>query len=482
MEIKKISFIGCGALGIMYASHMLKTLSPEQVRFIAGRDRIDRYRNTEFYANGVRQDFRFVPPEADRPPSDLVIFTVKSYGLDDAVRLAKDHIGRHTVILSFLNGISSEEIIGRAYDPAKVIPCMVAGMDATKTGASVNFSNTGYVAFGGLPRSVPEDLDALARFFERVRIRYQIETDITRAIWWKFMVNIGINPASALLRSTYGLFQTSAHAEKLMTAAMRELYEISRKLGVGLEERDIDDAIGIIRTLSPDGKTSMLQDIEANRRTEIDIFAGALTELGREHDVPVPVNAFLYNAVKALEDQNDHAIRVQRLTKRASDELKNQTAAIAALADEIWREHFTPIVGAAQVGYMLAKFQSAGQIYTDITENGYTYFTAREAAGGALIGYCGVAPREDHLLLSKIYVRRDFRGKGAARRLFDEASAFGKREYGFDKIRLSVNRHNDIAIRVYKKIGFKVVDSVVTDIGGGFFMDDYVMEFLAAGK
>lgn len=304
MEIQKVSFVGCGALGIMYASHMRKTLPYSQVQFIAGQDRIDRYRNAEFYANDVRQSFQFVSPDEPGQPSDLMIFTVKSYGLDAAAALVKKHIGENTVILSFLNGISSEEVIGKTYNPAKIIHSIVAGMDPLKTGTAINFKHMGYIAFGGLPCNEPEDIDRLARFFDRVQIKYEIRKDIIKEIWWKFMLNIGINQTTALLRSTYGLFQNSVHAENIMLMAMREAYEVSQKLHIGLEERDFDSVIATIKALSPDGKTSMYQDIEAKRPTEIDIFAGKLIALAMEYDVPVPINTFLYNAIKALESRN----------------------------------------------------------------------------------------------------------------------------------------------------------------------------------
>jgi len=301
MDIKTVSFIGCGALGVMYASHMLKTLSHDQIRFIAGSDRLDRYKSAEFYANGVRQSFQFVSADENTQPSDLVIFTVKHYGLDDAIRLAKNHIGENTVILSFLNGISSEQIIGQTYNPVKVIPSVVAGMDATKTGNAVSFSRIGYIAFGRLPHNRQQDLDSLARFLDRVQIRYEIHEDISKTIWWKFMLNIGVNQTSAVLRSSYKLFHECVYAENIMKMAMLEAFGVSKKLNIGLTEKDIGDAIKIVKTLSPDGKTSMLQDIDAKRPTEADIFAGELMKLGRECNVPVPVNTFLYNAIKAME-------------------------------------------------------------------------------------------------------------------------------------------------------------------------------------
>ena len=301
MEIENVSFIGCGALGIMYASHLLKTLEPNQLRFIADQGRIERYRDTEFFANGVRQAFQFVAPDADVPPSGLVIFTVKSYDLEDAIHLAKRHIGEGTIILSFLNGIQSEATIGETYGSAMVIPSMVAGMDATKTGHSVDYAHLGYVAFGAQPGNDPQDLERLCRFLDRVRFPYEQQEDIRKTLWWKFMLNIGVNQASALLGAPYGVFQRSPYARNLMLMGMQEACEVSQRLGIGLEEADIDKAMRTIDTLSPEGKTSMLQDIEAHRPTEVDIFAGTLMKLAEEQGVSVPVNTFLYNAIKALE-------------------------------------------------------------------------------------------------------------------------------------------------------------------------------------
>jgi GNAT superfamily N-acetyltransferase len=162
---------------------------------------------------------------------------------------------------------------------------------------------------------------------------------------------------------------------------------------------------------------------------------------------------------------------IEKIPKNSAGDLESRAAAIASLASEIWREHYTPIIGAAQVEYMLAKYQSAEQIYRDITENGYTYFTAKDI--GILTGYCAVHPQDDALLLSKLYVRSNYRGKGLARAFLNEAAALCG-EHG--KIRLTVNKYNHGAIAAYHKMGFETVDSVKVDIGGGFFMDDYVME------
>jgi ribosomal protein S18 acetylase RimI-like enzyme len=120
---------------------------------------------------------------------------------------------------------------------------------------------------------------------------------------------------------------------------------------------------------------------------------------------------------------------------------------------------------------MLAKYQSPEQIYAAIKENDFVYFTAHCPERQIMTGYSAVQPREKHLFLSKIYVRRDYRSKGIARSFLNEIQ-----KCRFDRIRLTVNINNHGAIAMYKKVGFEIIDEVKVDIGGGFFMDDYVME------
>jgi len=149
-----------------------------------------------------------------------------------------------------------------------------------------------------------------------------------------------------------------------------------------------------------------------------------------------------------------------------------QIASVAALAEEIWRQHFTAIIGKGQVDYMLEKYQSAPAISGQI-KNGFLYYLIRN--DNRDVGYFAVQPVDADLLLSKFYIRSDERGKGLGRKalMFIEDLA-GER--GLTRITLTVNKYNSATIETYKKLGFKVTESMVTDIGAGFVMDDYRME------
>jgi 2-dehydropantoate 2-reductase len=115
------------------------------------------------------------------------------------------------------------------------------------------------------------------------------------------MINVGINQASAVLRAPYGVFQTSKEARELMESAMREVIALAGKVHVSLSEQDMADFDPFLAVLSPQGKTSMLQDVEAGRKTEVEMLAGKIIEMGRCVGVPTPINQMLFDQIKKIE-------------------------------------------------------------------------------------------------------------------------------------------------------------------------------------
>lgn len=150
-----------------------------------------------------------------------------------------------------------------------------------------------------------------------------------------------------------------------------------------------------------------------------------------------------------------------------------QIPALAALAREIWTEYYMPLLGAQQIEYMLARFQSEEPMRRQLAEEGYRYFFLRQ--GGQTVGYLGVQAKDDALFLSKLYVRRECRGQGAGRDVmaFLEGWARGAR---LRRVWLTVNRGNEGSIRSYEKLGFTRIGTQDADIGGGYVMDDYLFE------
>jgi diamine N-acetyltransferase len=149
-----------------------------------------------------------------------------------------------------------------------------------------------------------------------------------------------------------------------------------------------------------------------------------------------------------------------------------QVATVAALAHDIWYEYYVPLIGRAQVDYMVARFQSAEAMSRQI-EEGYDYFLVR--CDGVDQGYIGIQVQDDQsLFLSKFYLQRSVRGSGTGRVAMEFIERLA-RQRGLKVIWLTVNKGNP-AVKAYQRLGFRIAADLVMDIGGGFVMDDFRME------
>lgn len=151
-----------------------------------------------------------------------------------------------------------------------------------------------------------------------------------------------------------------------------------------------------------------------------------------------------------------------------------QIALVAKLAEPIWHETYEPIIGRDAVLYMIDKFQSVEAINRQLAEEGYVYYLI--CADGEAAGFVGLVPhKESKMFLSKLYVSGEHRGQGIPHAAFDFIAELCRTE-GLDKVYLTVNKKNFHAIEVYKHYGFYEIDAVVTDIGCGYVMDDYILQ------
>lgn len=147
----------------------------------------------------------------------------------------------------------------------------------------------------------------------------------------------------------------------------------------------------------------------------------------------------------------------------------NDIKELASLASSIWHEYWTCILTPEQIDYMVENFQSEKAIKNQIENENYTYYFIIK--DGAKARYFGISDKKEYLFLSKLYIKKEYRHQGLGKKAFEKI-----KELANDKpIRLTVNKYNTNTINAYKKWGFEIIDAVVTDIGSGFVMDDYIM-------
>ena len=147
---------------------------------------------------------------------------------------------------------------------------------------------------------------------------------------------------------------------------------------------------------------------------------------------------------------------------------------IADIAVDIWHQHFTPIIGKDQVDYMVEKFQSYPALKTQIENDGYEYYII--VSSHTPCGYIGIHQENNALFLSKLYIKKDFRGQHLATGALSFLVELCKSR-GLIKIWLTCNKHNDNTLEIYDHLGFAITDEQVADIGNGFVMDDYILSY-----
>ena len=145
----------------------------------------------------------------------------------------------------------------------------------------------------------------------------------------------------------------------------------------------------------------------------------------------------------------------------------------SVFAQAVFIDYYNGLIGHEQAVYMADLFLSKEAI-GKLIEEGAVFKVVKE--NGSIIGFCEYKKEEERLFLSKLYARKDQRGKGVGRFMFEDVKKYAI-ENGLNKIYLTVNKGNTPSYQIYLHLGFKVIDSVVNDIGHGYVMDDYIMEY-----
>ena len=205
--------------------------------------------------------------------------------------------------MSLLNGVDSEEIIGERFGIEKMVYSYVTNIDAKKINNNIIHTTNGIIVFGNKDNSEDRKTNIITKVFDDVNIEYTLSKDIQRDMWWKYMVNIGVNQTSAILGAPYGVFQSSEHLRELAKSAMREVVAIAQAKDISLTEDDVEHSLHRILEHSKEGRTSMLQDVEARRLTEVDMFSKNICKLGKKYNIPTPINQTFFYMIKVIESR-----------------------------------------------------------------------------------------------------------------------------------------------------------------------------------
>ncbi|MDY5930701.1 MAG: 2-dehydropantoate 2-reductase [Candidatus Ornithospirochaeta sp.] len=285
----KVRLIGAGAVGSVVA---WKLYGNCDFALIVDHSRHERYSNG-LVVNGNTIDFSLVEPK-DGDEADLVIFAVKNFQLDEAMDEAAPFIGRRTAILPLLNGIEAEGRLAERFGAEKVLYGFITDLSSTHSGLeTVCFSDGGLIVFAEGDNRRTERVEEISRLFTASGQRHKVAEDIKHQKWWKFLLNTCFNTLSAILLADNLAISENLDFIRACRLIAREVQSVALAEGVSLTQDDVEGVIRRFTSHKDHGKTSMLQDVLAQRKTENMYFAGAVCRMGRKHGIPTPYCEFI---------------------------------------------------------------------------------------------------------------------------------------------------------------------------------------------
>ncbi len=299
--MKNVYLVGLGAIGASFGSRFVAA-KRSNFKVLVDPQRFERMNGKPVIVNGEAIQFEYVVPTDSTPKADLIILATKYNQLREALDLIEPVVGHETQILSVLNGITTEEIIAGKYGWNRTVYGICFGIDAVRENGEVRYGNIGRIVFGEAENSEKtERIMAIEETFKNNNIPYEIPDDFLRIMWRKFMINCGSNLTSAILLAPYGVYQNIPEAQSLMIDVMKEVMKIANAKGIALGQSDINGYMELLPTFDPEGKSSTHQDMEANRKTEVELFAGVVCNLGDELGIDTPLHDMMYKMIITME-------------------------------------------------------------------------------------------------------------------------------------------------------------------------------------
>lgn len=288
MEIQNVIICGLGALGLTYANKLKDCCN---LKILADSNRIDKYINNPPKFNSEILELEYLTPD-ESWNADLIIISTKANGLDLAIKYIKNFVNENTIIISLINGISSEEIISKTYT-CKIVRSYFIGHSAIRNGLEV--------CQDGIGKIVIEPNKSLESFFKKNNIDYEASNDIIYSQWLKLGVNIILNEPTAIYEVTVGELRKRKDYLSLATGLLKEVKEVAIACGIKNLDNYEKEALSAIELISDSGTTSMYQDVIAKRKTEIEIFSGEIIKLGKRFNIKTPYNQKMYDIIKEKE-------------------------------------------------------------------------------------------------------------------------------------------------------------------------------------
>jgi 2-dehydropantoate 2-reductase len=233
---------------------------------------------------------------------DLVLFCVKNYDLDEAVEQIKPMIGPETIVLTIQNGVEAPDRVGNVIGPEHVLPGVSITNAHLEAPGVVNHLGGKNLVFGEFSGEITPRVLKLEKAFKETGLDVVASEDIKGRLWQKLSTLCGLHGVICLTRSSIGTVRDHEDTWGLLRNVILEAASVALAEDVMITEEEVDATLESISRMPPGVKPSMMVDLEAGRRIELDTFNGAIVRFGKKHGVDTPLNYVIYSALKPYEN------------------------------------------------------------------------------------------------------------------------------------------------------------------------------------
>lgn len=290
----KIGIMGSGGVGGYYGARLAK--GGADVSFIARGAHLQAMRDSGIAIEGGPDPIHVPTARATNDPTevgvcDLVIFGVKLWDTEDALRLIRPMVGPSTAIVSFQNGVLKDDSLRAAYDPSQIMGGVTyVATTIDRPGVIRQTGPMQRLIFGEFDGTRSARAEAFLAACRSGAIHAEIADDIRKEIWQKFVFLVGMSGATTTMRSKIGPIRSNPQTRAFFLDLMREVVAVGRAEGVNLDETYAEQRLKLADEVSPDMTTSMHHDLERGNPLEVRWLAGAVVALGSKAGVPTPLN------------------------------------------------------------------------------------------------------------------------------------------------------------------------------------------------
>ena len=300
MKIKRVALLGAGAVGAYFIWGLSEKLG-DDFCVVAKGERKERLKTEGLVINGKQYLFPVKEPQEIKD-IDLLLIASKQDALIDALGDIQTIVNEKTIVMSLLNGVTSEEMIGNAVGMEHML-YSVMRIASVRKGNEIIFSteHTAGVYVGERDEKEPtERVLAVEELFQNTGIRYNFVENIILDMWFKYASNIAQNLPQAILGVGFQAYVDSSNVHYIAERLWKEVALVANAKGIPLTDKFV-----LFQGVKPEARFSTLQDLDAKRHTEIEMLAGEMIKMGQECGINVPYCEYTYHLVKALEEKND---------------------------------------------------------------------------------------------------------------------------------------------------------------------------------